>query len=242
MIHQTDTAATTEASTGLIRDEAARSAPRHLPRPAARRSQPPLGSSQPWDKRRHTHTRTHTHARTWPFAATNMLPIVSSEKDRPAWPSSQSSSLIAYCGRLGQPSTPSTTCGRLGHDVCCQGGREQDVEAFPCRALPDKHGMVPVWHNALPLHHLCIAARTSLPTATFPSTPPPPAHLSRVQQAQADCVLAHAHKAARAVDGVEHPVAPHAAAGAVAAVDEVEHFGAGQRGGLWGMRPAQGGR
>lgn len=48
-------------------------------------------------------------------------------------------------------------------------------------------------------------------------------HLALLQHAQAHGVLAHAHKAAGAVDGVQHPVPPAAAAGAVPRVDQLQY-------------------
>ena len=60
------------------------------------------------------------------------------------------------------------------------------------------------------------------------------------QHAQADRVLPHADKAAGAVDGVEHPVPPGAAALAAAEVDKVGHLARAQgrllRGGRVGKR------
>ncbi len=56
----------------------------------------------------------------------------------------------------------------------------------------------------------------------------PRSHLAVLQHAQAHSVLAHAHKAAGAVNWVQHPVPPAAAAGAVARVNQVKDLLRGQ--------------
>lgn len=50
------------------------------------------------------------------------------------------------------------------------------------------------------------------------------AHLAVLDHAQADCILAQANKAARAVNRVQHPVPPCAAALRASCVYELQHL------------------
>lgn len=75
---------------------------------------------------------------TWPLLAAKIVPTPSSVKERPAWPSSQSWSVMGASGRLGQPSTPSTTCtGTATGRFEAGRGREGHLEtASPARCVP----------------------------------------------------------------------------------------------------------